>query len=270
MPSRITPLDVRAFCDQELYRKGEQIFENDLVKHRFQTNFGLQATVRSTGKYRIEMIVDGEQIFGRCSCHAGSTPCDHQVAVLLAWLNEPNSFISYQQLRKSIRVKDKTTLIDILLNLIEIFPEISRFFVRVPEEQEIPLLREDVADIFDYPQAQKIDPREIEDACQILFVRTKLLRAEDKWDQARILLFEILNRILSLVDQQQLTEAFRENFIAELGDDYEEIVLNDPDFDSHKDDIFHETETLIAHDSAELEGVYLDQLRKKFGMETII
>ncbi|MBN1996235.1 hypothetical protein JW935_01700 [candidate division KSB1 bacterium] len=270
MPSRITPLDVRAFCSQELYRKGEQIFENDLVKHRFQTNFGLQATVRSTGKYRIEMIVDGEQIFGRCSCHAGSTPCEHQVAVLLAWLNESNTFISYQQLRKSIRVKDKTTLIDILLNLIEIFPEISRFFVDIPESEEAELLREDVADIFDYPQAQKINPREIEDACQILFVRTKLLRTEGKWDKARILLFEILNRILSLVDEQQLADSFRENFIAELGDDYEEIVLNDPDFETYIEDIFNETKTLIAHDSAELEGVYLDQLRKKFGLETTL
>ena len=75
MPTRITPLDVRVFSGNDLYLKGEKIFENDMVKHRFQTHFGLQATVRSNGKYRVEMIVDGEQLFGRCTCHAGSTPC---------------------------------------------------------------------------------------------------------------------------------------------------------------------------------------------------
>ena len=266
MPTTITPLDIRVFSGHELYRKGEQIFENDMVKHRFQTNFGLHATVRSNGKYRVEMIVDQEQLFGRCTCHAGSTPCEHQVATLLAWLNEPASFISYQTLRQSIRIKDKMTLVDILVNLIEVFPELSRFFVTTPSEDEFQAIREDVADIFDFPHAQKLDSNEIKEPCRILFVRAKLLRNEAKWEQARILLFEILIRMLALIDQQQLTKNFPEGFIADLADDYEEIVLADPDFDLHADAIKKEATDILAHDCADVEGVFLDQLKKRLGM----
>lgn len=267
MPTRITPLDVRAFAGPELYRKGEQIFENDLVKHRFQTHFGLQATVRGAGSYRVEMIVDGEQLFGRCSCHAGSSPCEHQVATLLAWLNEAGTFISYQTLRKSIRVKDKNTLVDVLLNLTEVFPEISRFFITIPGVDEMELIREDVADLFDFPQAQKIDPKDIIEPCQILFVRAKLLRNDGKWRLARVLLFEILNRILALLDRQQTARPFRENFVTELADDYEEMAMGDPEFELHKEEIIAETQELLDHESSEIEGVYLDQLNERLALD---
>jgi len=267
MPNRITPLDVKTFAPQEIYNKGEKIFDGQLVKHRFQTNYGLKATVRDKGNNRVEMIVDGDQLFGRCTCHEGSSPCEHMVAVLLAWVNESPTFLSYQTLRRAIREKDKTVLIDILINLVEIWPEISQFFIIAEGYDEIKAIREDVADIFDFPLTQKIDPHEIIESCQILFVRAKLLRNEGKYRHARILHFEILNRTLALLDQQQTIKAFPENFITELGDDYEEIALSDPDLDDHADEIRKEITELLEHDSAELEETYLDSLKEKLAIK---
>ncbi len=267
MPSRITPLDVKTFANPEIYRKGEQIFENDLVRHRFQTHYGLQATVRSKGKFRVEMIVDGEQLFGRCTCHVGSTPCEHQVATLLSWVSEPQTFISYQTLRKSIRQKDKSTLIDVLINLIEVFPELSHFFISTPGLDEIVAIREDVASIFDFPHSEKIDPKEIIEPFQVLFVRTKMLRNEGKWTHARILLFELLNRTLALLDSRQTSEPFQENFIAELGDDYEDIAISDPDFDEHREEIKKEVREILDHESANAEGIFLEQLCERLGID---
>jgi len=263
MPSRITPLDVSAYTSPEIYRMGEQIYENGWVRHRFQTLYGLQAVVRSKGNYRVEMIVDGEQLFGRCNCSSGSTHCQHQVALLLTWLNEPQSFISYQDLRKAIRVKDKTGLVDILVNLIEVFPELSQFFITPTNQAEADIIREQVADIFDFPQAQKIEPQYIVDACQILFVRAKTLRNEGKWDIARMIFFEILHRCLSLIDRIQIDKPFPENFIAELADDFEDLSLNDPDLPNHRTDIAKEVKELLEHESAEAEGVLLDMIRQK-------
>ena len=266
MPTRITPMDVKAFASHEIYRKGEQIYENQLVKHRFMTHYGLHATVRGEGNYRVEMIVDGEQLFGRCNCRAGSGPCEHQVATLLAWLNESATFISYQDLRKAIRNKDKNALIDILLNLIEIFPELSQFFITAPGVDLMRSVREEVADIFDLPLSQKIDPNEVMKPCQILLVRAKFLRNEGNWHLARTMLFEILNRSLALIEREQTTRPFRENFLIELADDFEDLGLNDPDFEQHREDIKRETLELLDHDSAELEGVFLDRLKKQLGL----
>ena len=187
MPHRITPLDVQSFAPKEVFLNGERIFENNLVKNRFQTNFGLKATVRGEKNYHVEMIVDNEQLFGRCTCHIGNSPCEHQVAALLAWLTEPATFVSYQTLRKAIKLKDKNALVDILINLCEAFPELSHLFDLFPGVDELKIIQEDVADIFDFPRTAKIDPQEILASFHILFIRARILRGEGKWTHARII-----------------------------------------------------------------------------------
>lgn len=263
MPHRITPLDVQSFAGKEIYCKGERIFENNLVKNRFQTNFGLKAIVRGDKNHHTEMIVDHDQLFGRCTCHVGNTPCEHQVALLLAWLNEPESFVSYQTLRKAIKLQDKNALVDILINLCEAFPDLSRLFVTAPGSDELQVLEEDVADIFDFPLTEKIDPREITASFQILFIRAKILRSEGKYRQARAVYFKVLQRILALLDNKQLSAPFPENTLTDLADDYEEIALSDPNFNQQVGQLELEVNELTGHASAEHEQLYFEQLKEK-------
>jgi hypothetical protein len=262
MPHSITPLDVQSFTTKESYRKGERIFENNLVKNRFQTNVGLKATVRGEKNFHVEMIVDNEQLFGRCTCHVGNSPCEHQVATLLSWLNEPASFVSYQTLRKAIKLKDKNALVDILINLCEAFPDLSRLFSHAPGADELQMIQEDVADIFDFPHTEKIDPQEIIASFQILFIRAKILRSEGKWTHARSIYFEVLHRILALIDSRQISASFPEGMVADIADDYEELATSNPHFEDQKEAVTGEMDKLLHHDSAEIEGVYLDQLKE--------
>lgn len=267
MPHRITPLDVQSFAAKEVYLKGERIFENNLVKNRFQTNLGLKATVRGEKNHHVEMIVDNEQLFGRCTCHAGNSPCEHQVATLLAWLNESPSFVSYQTLRKAIKLKDKNTLADILINLCEAFPDLSRLFVLSPGVEEVQVIREDVADIFDFPHTAKIDPQDILASFQILFIRAKILRSEGKWSEARIIYYEVLNRMLALIDSNQLSAPFPESTVTDIADDYEEVALSDPHFDEHRENMQNEVKELLQHDSSEPKGILLEQLQERLDID---
>lgn len=267
MPHRITPLEVQSFAAKEVYRKGERIFENNLVKNRFQMNIGLKATVRGEKNHHVEMIIDNEQLFGRCTCHVGNSPCEHQVAALLAWLNEPSSFVSYQTLRKAIKLKDKNALVDILINLCEAFPDLSRLFVTSPGVDEFEIIQEDVADIFDFPHTAKIDPQEILASFQILFIRARILRSEGKWTHARVIFYEALNRILSLIDSHQLSAPFPEGTITDIADDYEEVAISDPNFAADREAMRKEVEELVRHESAEAEGIVLDQLRERLEMD---
>jgi len=152
------------------------------------------------------------------------------------------------------------------VNLSEIFPELNGFFLHVSPEDELKSIREDVADIFDFPHTEKINPLEIIEPCKILFVRAKYLRHENKWQHARILVFEILNRILALIDQNQLIQPFQENFIMEIADDYEEIVLAAPEFEKNEKEIVQQVKELLEHETAEEHGVYLDQLKGRLDM----
>lgn len=266
MPHRITPLDVQSFAGKEIYRKGERIFENNLVKNRFQTNFGLKAIVRGDKNHHTEMIVDHDQLFGRCTCHVGNTPCEHQVALLLAWLNEPESFVSYQTLRKAIKLKDKNALADILINLCEAFPDLSRLFVTAPGLDELQVIEEDVADIFDFPHTDKIDPHEIIASFQILFIRAKILRSEGKYSQARSVYFRVLQRILALMDSKQLSAPFPPSTLIDIADDYEEIAISDPDFEKHIERLREEFSELSSYASAEQEELFFEQLKEKIAL----
>jgi hypothetical protein len=146
---------------------------------------------------------------------------------------------------------------------VDVFPELSQFFIMPVNVDDITAIREEVADIFDFPHSHKIKPQHIIDACQILFARAKLLRSTGKWRYSRLIYFEIINRTLALVDREQTSAPFRENFIAELADDYEEIVVNDPDLEAYVDEIRAEVRELLDHESAEGEGVSLEQIKQK-------
>ncbi|HPG41901.1 MAG TPA: hypothetical protein PLP19_05305 [bacterium] len=260
MPARITPLDVKNYADNDVYECGKQIFENNLVKYRFQTDYGLKATVRDNGNNVVEMVVEDGQLFGRCTCAAGSRPCKHKVAMLLAWLAGPGSFISFSTLRKTIRDIDKNTLVELYVNLAEAMPELSSFFAHESAQQELHKIPRDVALALEIPAGEKVGSFEVIEACKILLVRARYLRHENKWEHARTLLFEILHCLLKLLVHNRLDQSLPEGYLADIADSYEETTLSDPDFDIHRQAIRAEYDMLISHPAAENEGVYLEQL----------
>ena len=81
------------------------------------------------------------------------------------------------------------------------------------------------------------------------------------------MLFELLHRSLALIERHQMTRPFRENFVLELADDYEDLAVHDPDFEKNRDDIIREMMEILDHDSSEGEGIFFDQLSEKIKSE---
>lgn len=263
MPTRITPIDVQLYADKDTYKKGETLYDKKAVKHRFQSNYGLQATVRDKSRFRVEMIIEGEQLFGRCTCPSGTRACEHQVATLLAWVSEPRSFISYQQLRKAIRQQDKNSLIDLLMSLSEVFPEISQFFVSIPGKTGRQSIQQEIADIFNHSSAKTGLSTDVIDSTQIILIRARYLRTKGEWVLARTIYFETLIRLLDLTDSTGSAKPFSESFVAEMADNFEECSVHDPNFELNKKDILKETQKILDHPSAENEGVFLEDLKAR-------
>ena len=109
--------------------------------------------------------------------------------------------------------------------------------------------------------------QEILASFQILFIRARILRSEGKWAHARVIFYEVLHRILALIDSNQLSSSFPESTVTDIADDYEEVALSDPTFEEDRDTIKKEVEELLHHDSAESEGIVLDQLKERLDME---
>jgi len=266
MIRKVTPLDIQSFASQKHVRRGEQLFENGLVKNRFSSQNGLKAIVRSRRTCRVEIFLQDDKLTGHCSCHLENTSCEHQAAVLMAWVHEPESFITFPDLRKALRHRDKTILINILMQLCESFPELSHHFMCGDGKDEIDSIREEVADIFDLPFATKIDPIDIVSSFQTLSIRAKLYCSEYSFQKARTIYFELLNRSLSLIDSDQLSEAFPPMVLSDIAEEYEQSALQELEHSGNRKEIQDQVKELLGHDAAGSEGVVFPKLVKKLEM----
>jgi len=261
MPTRITPLDIQALSEPKEYARGMKFYETGRVKSRFRTDTGLMANVKADENCRVEVVVDGEQIFGRCTCAPDSrNMCRHQVAVALAFLEQPATFISHQKLYKAIKKTDKASLVELMFNLTIVFPEVASFFNIDVDEKEIDRLKNQIIDIFDLYLNGRWSIADITIPAKIILQRAKMLRSVGNWEESRIICYELLNKALAFDDKKHCAAGYPENFIPMLTDAYEGAAINDPDLEEKRNRVLAEVENLTEYESAEIEGVYMDQL----------
>ncbi|MCR4439064.1 MAG: hypothetical protein QHJ34_09090 [bacterium] len=261
MPTRITPLDIQALSDPKEYEQGMKYFLGGRVKARLRTDTGLSATVKADGLCRVEVVVEGEQIFGRCTCSPVSgSLCRHQVAAALAFVDAPHSFLSLQELRKLLRKEEKAALVETIANIALVVPEVAGFF---GEGDEAERLGRWTADLFDLPAGGGWSVQELMVPAQLILQRAQMLRAAGKWEQARRICYALLDAALTLNDRKHGAVGYPESLMTALIDAYEGAALNDPELDAKRDVVREELQALLRHESAEVEGVYLEQLSER-------
>lgn len=263
MPTRITPLDIQALSDPREYEQGMKYFLGGRVKARLRTETGLVATVKADGVWRVEVVVEGEQIFGRCSCSpVGGRLCRHQVAAALAFVDRPQSYLSLQELRKAIRKGDKAALVETIANIALVVPEVAAFF---GEGDEVERLAQAIRDLFDMPAGGQWSVHELIVPAQLILQRAQMLRVAGKWEEARRICFLLLDAALTLNDRKHGAAGYPESFMTALIDAYEGAALRDPELEQKKDLVREELRALLRHESAEVEGLYMEQLRERLG-----
>ncbi|MDZ7270354.1 MAG: hypothetical protein ONB17_01950 [candidate division KSB1 bacterium] len=261
MPTRITPLDIQALSDPKEYEQGMKYYLGGRVKARLRTDTGLLATVKADGLWRVEVVVEGEQIFGRCGCSpVRGGLCRHQVATALAFLDRPQSFLSLQEMRRLIRKQDKSALVELLVNMAVVVPEVAAFF---GEGDEAERLKEWIADLFDMPTGGGWSVEELLVPARLILQRALMLRVEGKWDQARRICFALLDAALALNDRKHGGVAYPESFMTALIDAYEGAALRDPELEQKRETVRQELQALLGHETAEVEGVYMEQLSQR-------
>ncbi|MDZ7371479.1 MAG: hypothetical protein ONB12_09935 [candidate division KSB1 bacterium] len=264
MPHSVTLPDIRAFVDSEIFARGETLYRLGGVRSRFQTAVGIKGVVLGEKKVSAEVVIDQKQMFGRCTCQIGSGPCEHQTALLIAWVNEPESFIQIDSLRKAVRAKDKETLAETLILLCEAFPELCSLFTDHSGVDEIAALQKEVDTVFAFPENMRLTYHDLIVPLQILTIRAKLFRAEGKYRQARTLYFHLLRHVFTLTRNQRLGEAFTEEMLIDLADAYEELSLADPHFAQETPALRRELAVLDAC-RPDSEMVWFEELKAKTG-----
>lgn len=109
------------------FRRGQDYYDSNAITKRIRhSETRLEAWVSGTELYRVEVWTTSQgSLETHCTCpYDYGGDCKHIVAVLLAWLNEPDSFKPPLDLRELLGRRRKKELVKLLLAAIEIYPDL--------------------------------------------------------------------------------------------------------------------------------------------------
>lgn len=142
----ITLSHIKNLVDEPYLSRGEEYFEDGLVQLISVSESSVKSRVAGTRIYKVEITLQGEKLYGDCSCPAFDDfgPCKHMAATLFVVMALGQG--AYHPLKRCLRQtsendrierlltsKTKKELIDLIMEFSQDYPEI----LDVLEEEEM-------------------------------------------------------------------------------------------------------------------------------------
>jgi hypothetical protein len=247
----------RQLGSEENWSAAQDIVRNDQVHFRYRTSDRLEAAVQDEENWypTIVSIVDGG-LQSSCSCPQQQEDgwCTCSLALLIAWLENPDSFLDRGALKEQLKQYSKSELIKIILELSDKVLETRELLKE--ESPDLDTLLESVDHIFaDAATAGVEDTTELEE---------KLRQAQDKADrlaqmgrlsEARATYFYLLDNLYGLEEDLGKSGLFSDELKQELFEEYCQLIHEDRHLDR----------TLVQQEIEQLESRVAVQGQLNFG-----
>ncbi len=131
MPSipHLTKSDVLRWTDEVYFQRGQKYFDKGAIYDQRRQGMTLKSKCSGAQApfYRQEVEFDSKGIRSAdCSCPVGDGGyCKHAVALLLTWVNDPNSFKKVEALNAALEKRSKAELIDLIKQMLEQEPDLE-------------------------------------------------------------------------------------------------------------------------------------------------
>jgi uncharacterized Zn finger protein len=220
--------NVQKLGAEEKWLAAQNLVHNGLVHFRYRTPDRLEAAVQEDDNwYSCAVTLADDSLECACTCPEGDAGwCTCGLAVLTAWLENPNSFLDRTLLREQLKQYSKSELIKIILELADKVME-TRDLLK-EESPDLDTLLESVDQIFASVGASgTLDPVELEE---------KLRQAQDKADrlaqmgrlsEARATYFYLLDNLYGLEEEVGQTDLFSDDLRQELFEEYCQLIHED-------------------------------------------
>jgi uncharacterized Zn finger protein len=223
---------VRQLGSEERWLAAQDLVHNDQVHFRYRTSDRLEAAVQDNENWypTVVSIIDGA-LESSCSCPQQEDGwCTCALAVLTAWLENPDSFLDRNSLKEQLKQYSKSELIKIILEMSDKIYETRELLKE--ESPDLDTLLESVDHIFaEAGTAGSEDISELED---------KLRQAQDKADrlaqmgrlsEARATYFYLLDNLYGLEEDLGKSGLFSEELKQELFEEYCQLIHEDRHLD---------------------------------------
>ena len=246
----------RQLGSEERWLEAQEMVHNDQVHFRYRTSDRLEAAVQDQENWypTVVSIADGT-LESSCSCPQQEDGwCTCSLAVLIAWLENPDSFLDRSSLKEQLKQYSKSELIKIILEMADKIFETRELLKE--ESPDLDTLLESVDHIFaDAVTAGSEDTSELEE---------KLRQAQDKADrlaqmgrlsEARATYFYLLDNLYGLEEDLGKSGLFSEELKQELFEEYCQLIHEDRHLDR----------TLVQQEIEQLESRSAVQGQLNFG-----
>lgn len=262
MQGKLRLSDIKRLCDEKIFERGDDYYEAGRVRNRLRKGKLITAEVIGTAAYQVSVYLSGNKVEASCSCpYDWGGYCKHIIATLLALTKEPESFRDLSNIRSLLNKKHKDELIETILNIASVQPElIEDLGLDLEENEEYDGIRA-VCNIFDsFEIAEDLDISDLIKRLQVIAGKAKGLQEKGKFDLARGIYFEILKGCLEIEDMYGSGEIFPDSFIVDMVEQYQSIALSDDDFDKKKSVIQKEVDKLLKYEASEFIEIQLEEL----------
>lgn len=127
--------DIQAWVDPASYRRGESYFRQGAIIEPRQQGMTLKASClgSSAPSYRVQATLDEDGIAdAECSCPVGNGGhCKHVAALLLAWLDNPESFAQIADTQIALEQRSKPELIALVRQMLRRYPDLE-YLLQLP------------------------------------------------------------------------------------------------------------------------------------------
>ncbi|MBW1991348.1 MAG: hypothetical protein JRI59_04400 [Deltaproteobacteria bacterium] len=197
------------------------------VRHGYRFPDRLQGVVENGESFQVEVKIKEDQLSFRCSCvqsEAGEM-CPHVLALLRAWIDQPQMFLNRAELSERLKKYSKKDLVDIILDLADRVPQVRG--VLKEEEQGLEEILETVDLIIEDVAEDSLDPAEAERKLRRAQAQADRLAQSGRLAEARSIYFYLLDNVLGLEDRLQNPALFSQDFKMELTEEYCQLIHED-------------------------------------------
>jgi uncharacterized Zn finger protein len=245
----------------EIKERAQELIQNNQIQFGYRLPDRLQAVVWDEEACVVEATIRADQLSCICPCHqeVEGQICPHALALLLAWVTDPDGFLNRHDLNERLKKYSKKDLVDIILDLADRVPEVRG--VLKEEEQGLEEILESVDQIIEDVTEDSIEPDRAENKLRRAQSKADRLAQSGRLSEARSIYFYLLDNILGLEERLEQTPLFSQSLKEDLFEEYCQFIHEDRQLE--RDLVQQELEQLESHGAVSRGELDLSEVKQE-------
>lgn len=261
---RFDELDVKTLehiGSPEVNARARELVQNNQLQFAYRLPDRLQAVVWDEESFPVEARIKADQLSCLCPCNqeVEGGICPHALALLWAWVTEPDKFLNRQDLQDRFKKYAKKDLLDIILDLADRVPEVRG--VLKEEEQGMEGILESIDHIVEEVAEDSVDPDRAEVKLRRAQSWADRLAQSGRLAEARSIYFYLLDNILGLEERLGKGSLFSDTLKEDLFEEYCQFIHEDRQLE--RDLVQQELERLESHGAVSRGELDLSEVKQE-------